>query len=179
MGQTQQINVQYMQQPQGQFANGQQSQTQGIGQLTPQQQQQQTLLELYQQQQLQQQAAGAGGVGAGGAAELQQQKLICINTINQYNQLIHYFQNAGALSAEQQTYLQSLLNNVAIQQQHLQRIQNAEALLNGNIDQAEKEKLAIMQQIEHHKQLQLQLLSVQQVTQNQAVGIQQTLNMHT
>merc|ERR550539_1588923 len=57
------------------------------------------------------------------SAQLQQQKIVCINTINQYNQLITYFQNAGSLSVEQQNYLQSLSTNLQIQQQHLQRIQ--------------------------------------------------------
>merc|ERR1712154_371355 len=90
-----------------------------------------------------------------------------------YNQLIQYFNNAGALSAEQQQYLQSLLQNVAIQQQHLHRIQIAEFIIQKN------DKLIIKQQIDHHKQLQIQLVSAQQITQNQAVQIAQNLQLHT
>eukprot|EP01083_Nonionella_stella_P207675 754198_1 len=61
--------------------------------------------------------------------QLKAQKIQCLNAINQYNQLIHYFQNAGQLNAEQQAYLLSLQQNSAMQQQHLQRIQCAELLL--------------------------------------------------
>merc|ERR1712130_307616 len=66
------------------------------------------------------------------AEQLQQQKAQCIQTLTSYNQLIQYFNNAGALSAEQQQYLQSLLQNVAIQQQHLHRIQIAEFIIQKN-----------------------------------------------
>merc|ERR1712130_1044995 len=107
------------------------------------------------------------------AEQLQQQKAQCIQTLTSYNQLIQYFNNAGALSAEQQQYLQSLLQNVAIQQQHLHRIQIAEFIIQKN------DKLIIKQQIDHHKQLQIQLVSAQQITQNQAVQIAQNLQLHT
>eukprot|EP01084_Bolivina_argentea_P001008 1865_1 len=45
--------------------------------------------------------------------------------------------------------------------------------------QVEKEKVLIAAQIEHHKNLQLQLLSTQQVTQSQSAQIAQNLQGHT
>eukprot|EP01084_Bolivina_argentea_P110028 196532_1 len=46
--------------------------------------------------------------------QLKAQKIQCLNAINQYNQLIHYFQNAGQLNTEQQIYLLSLQQNYAM-----------------------------------------------------------------
>merc|ERR1711971_355870 len=82
----QKLQTEQQQQTQAQTVNVQYMTNQGVSQQQQQQQAQaHSLLELYQQQ-------NANAV-VGQAADLQQKKVICIQTIQQYNQLIHYFQN--------------------------------------------------------------------------------------
>eukprot|EP01084_Bolivina_argentea_P029451 54694_1 len=62
-------------------------------------------------------------------ANMNARKIQCLNAIQQYTQIIHYFQNEDTLNTEQQTYFISLQQNVAALQQQLQSIHTAELLL--------------------------------------------------
>ena len=121
--------------------------------------------------------------------QLLHQQSQCVHAIQQYGTLIAYFKNAGQLSPEQQTYLQNLLQNQQIQQQQLQRVQLAQYMLNQqnqakqqqDAQQAEKDQQIqnISTLIENHKAIQVQLMSSQQILQNQSVQIAQQLQLHT